>query len=448
MLQYNHLEVVNELEHELRENPLLEVASFDEPFPDGDARPDLTSLEDAIKEPERPRNDIAEVDWDNYLESYGADYSPPQRDFSEHPQLENMASYQERLLDYLFRQLQLSDIEGYDRRIAVEIIGNIDESGYLDIELDELARTLDVPVEDVESILLRVQEFDPRGIAARNLQECLLLQARALDPRDPLVIEIIEEGFDLLEKEKYEALIKKLKITYEELKPALAIIGKFDPRPAKPFTSTDTVYVAPDIHIIKVGSDYQIMVNDEGLPRLKISSLYKKDVHTAGAAGLTKDYIQEKTRGALWLIKSIHQRQRTIYKVTESIVKFQREFFDKGIDYLKPLILKDVADDVEMHESTISRVTTNKYVQTPRGIFELKFFFNAGIRQGSDSIAAEAVRNQIFRIVKNENPKSPASDKEIVEALARYDIHIARRTVAKYREQLGISQSSKRRKRF
>ena len=234
----------------------------------------------------------------------------------------------------------------------------------------------------------------------------------------------------------------------DQVKKALRVISTLDPNPGRVFNDDEPIYVVPDIYIVKVGDDYSVVLNDDGLPRLRICSYYQKELHNKGSTSGTKDYIQEKMRGAMWLIKSIHQRQRTIFKVTQSIIKFQREFFDKGLDYLKPLILKDVAEDIEMHESTISRVTTNKYVHTPRGTFELKYFFSSGIPQGGDAIASESVKNQILRIVKNENPEKPASDKQIADQLARSRIRIARRTVAKYRELLGIPPSSKRRKEF
>jgi RNA polymerase sigma-54 factor len=219
-------------------------------------------------------------------------------------------------------------------------------------------------------------------------------------------------------------------------------------KPGRILGASDTVYVAPDIFIFKAGNDYSIILNDDGLPLLKINSIFQKALHNGSSSSSTKDYLQEKVRNAIWLIKSIHQRQRTIYKTTQSILKFQREFFDKGIDYLRPLVLKDVADDIEMHESTVSRVTSNKYVHTPRGIFELKFFFNSGIKHGADEIASESVKNHILRILRSEDLKKPVSDKQIVEELAKSDITIARRTVAKYREMLGIPPSSKRKKKF
>jgi RNA polymerase sigma-54 factor len=307
---------------------------------------------------------------------------------------------------------------------------------------------MEVEFGDVERVLYEVQKFDPPGIAARNLQECLVIQARSLEPFQPLVERLLCEVFDLFERGLLDQIARKFKVSLEEVKEAAKVVSSLDPRPGRAFVNNDTIHVVPDIYIVKVGNDYSISLNDDGLPRLRISSFYQKELHSNNCSQGTKDYIQEKMRGAMWLIKSIHQRQRTIYKVTQSIIKFQREFFDKGIDYLRPLILKDVADDIEMHESTISRVTTNKYVHTPRGIFELKYFFNAGIPQGQDAIASESVKNHILRIVRTEDSKKPASDHQIVEELARSQIHIARRTVAKYREMLGIPPSSKRKKRF
>ena len=450
LLQYNHLELAGALEQELKENPLLEVSSFEEPFSEQESssRNDIESLEDMVREPERPESDVLDVDWENYLESYGGDYQPAQRDFSERPALENMVSYQDNLFRYLLQQLQVSHIEGEDRRIALEIIGNVDENGYLDAEVEEVAQILDVDPRKVEQVLAEVQTFDPRGVAARNLRECLLLQAKSMDSTDELAVRILEEAFDPFHRGKLDHVARKVRATIEEVQEAAKIIASFDPKPGSAFQNSDAVYVVPDIFVIKVDNDYSVVLNDDGLPRLKISSYYQRQLHSNVCSSAARDYIQEKIRGAMWLIKSIHQRQRTIYKVTRSIIKFQREFFDKGIDYLRPLILKDVADDIEMHESTISRVTTNKYMHTPRGIFELKYFFNSGIKHGADAIASESVKNQILRIVKAENPKKPASDKQIVEKLARVQIQIARRTVAKYREMLGIPPSSKRRKKF
>ncbi|MFA6223223.1 MAG: RNA polymerase factor sigma-54 [Desulfomonilaceae bacterium] len=450
LLQYNHLEMLNAVEQELKENPALESASFDEPFTDQDTpgRDDLKSLEDSTTESANPAADSLAADWDNYLENYGGDYSSPNKDYSDRPSFENLISYKSNLFRYLLEQLRLSRIEDEDRRIALEIIGNLNDDGYLDISVEDLAINLNTSVDRIEGILTKVQEFEPVGVAARDLRECLLIQAKLQEPPNQLVIRILNEAFDILQSGKIENLVKRMKVSIDEVHSAVHLISSFDPKPGRIFGGSETIYVAPDIFVFKVGNDYSIVLNDDGLPRLRINSLFQKELHGGSSPSATKDYLQEKMRSAVWLIKSIHQRQRTIYKTTQSILKFQREFFDKGIDYLRPLVLKDVADDIEMHESTVSRVTSNKYIHTPRGIFELKYFFNSGIRHGADEIASESVKNHILHIVRAENPKKPVSDKQIVEELAKSDITIARRTVAKYREMLGIAPSSKRKKKF
>lgn len=450
LLQYNHLEMLSAVEQELKENPALESASFDEPFTDQDTpgRDDLKSLEDSTTESANPAADSLAADWDSYLENYGGDYSSPNKDYSDRPSFENLISYKSNLFRYLLEQLRLSRIEDEDRRIALEIIGNLNDDGYLDISVEDLAISLNTSVDRIEGILTKVQEFEPVGVAARDLRECLLIQAKLQEPPNQLVIRILEEAFDILQSGKIENLVKRMKVSIDEVHSAVHLISSFDPKPGRIFGGSETIYVAPDIFVFKVGNDYSIVLNDDGLPRLRINSLFQKELHGGSSPSATKDYLQEKMRSAVWLIKSIHQRQRTIYKTTQSILKFQREFFDKGIDYLRPLVLKDVADDIEMHESTVSRVTSNKYIHTPRGIFELKYFFNSGIRHGADEIASESVKNHILHIVRAENPKKPVSDKQIVEELAKSDITIARRTVAKYREMLGIAPSSKRKKKF
>ena len=450
LLQYTHQEMVGALEQELKENPVLEMAADDDPFSERETaeRNDLNSLEDSTKEVDNPREDLFDPDWSSYLETYGADRGHRNNDFSDRPPLENLAKESDNLFRYLVRQLQLSRIEETDRRIALEIIGNVDDNGYLDLDLDELAQSIPAERTDIDRVLSLVQEFDPPGVAARDLRECLAIQARELDPPEPLVLRILEEAFDLFREGKLDRVARRLKVPLGQVEKAARTIARLEPKPGRPFLDPAVKYVVPDIFVFKTGGDYSIVLNDDGLPKLKISPFYQKHLHADGAARVAKDYIQEKMRGAMWLMKSIHQRQRTIYKVTQSIIKFQRDFFDKGIDYLVPLVLKDVAMDVDMHESTISRVTSNKYMHTPRGIFELKYFFNSGIRHGADAIASESVKNLIARIIKNEDPKNPASDKRIVEELALRKIRIARRTIAKYRELMGIPPSSKRRKKF
>jgi RNA polymerase sigma-54 factor len=265
-----------------------------------------------------------------------------------------------------------------------------------------------------------------------------------------LVEKILRDHIAELENRKYPAIAKSLGVSVEEVFGAAKIISNLDPRPGRQYNQEDIQYITPDIFVYKISDEYVVVLNDEGLPNLKINNFYRNALTNESSVDQKAgEYIQEKMRSAVWLIKSIHQRQRTIYKVTKSIVKFQRDFFDKGIEHLKPLVLRDVAEDIEMHESTISRVTTNKYVQTPQGLFELKFFFNSGISTaGGESVASESVKSRIKDIVSNENPKKPYSDQKIVELLKKDNINIARRTVTKYREMLGIGSSTERKRMF
>jgi RNA polymerase sigma-54 factor len=291
-----------------------------------------------------------------------------------------------------------------------------------------------------------IQRFDPVGVASRDLRECLLVQARTFG-LDQLVLDVLDKHLGNLEKKNYAAIAKDLKCAVEEVYDVAQVIAELEPRPGRNFITEEPQYITPDVYVHKVGEKYFVQANDDGMPKLKISGFYR-----AAMAGdpKAKEYIQGKLRSAQWLIRSIDQRRKTIVKVTECIVDKQMEFFELGIEYLKPMILRDVAETVGMHESTISRVTSNKYVHTPRGIFELKYFFNSAIRRddGQDDIASESVKQAIKKIITEEDHKNPHSDQKIVEILASDGIMIARRTVAKYREMLGILSSSKRKKYF
>jgi RNA polymerase sigma-54 factor len=299
----------------------------------------------------------------------------------------------------------------------------------------------------VARALARIQTLDPTGVGARDLRECLTIQARALEIEDPIVLRILSEALDPLIQRDFRGVARQLGISVEEVAAAARVIGALEPRPGRAFGGEEPIYIVPDIYVYKIGDEFHVVLNDDGLPRLRINSLYR-DVLARGS-GTPKDtraYVHDKVRSALWLIKSIHQRQRTIYRVMQSIIKFQREFFEKGISQLKPLNLRDVADDIEMHESTVSRVTTNKYAHTPQGIFELKYFFNSSIsRIDGESIASESVKERILHLIRNEDPRRPLSDQRIAEMLRVHNIDIARRTVTKYREALNLLSSTKRR---
>ncbi len=388
---------------------------------------------------------VGEIDWENYLDNYASSAPMPsyRGDSEEMPSLEQTLTRPPTLHDHLAWQLKLCDLSDREKEIGLIIVGNIDAAGYFkEPTLEELASDEEVSEELVEKVLEKIQTFDPTGIGARSLAECMLIQAMAAGQDDDLVVKMIRSHLGNLEKKNYPAIARDLKQPLEEIYEAAKVIMDFDPRPGRQYASDDAHYITPDVYIHKVGDKFFVVPNDDGLPKLKISNFYKAAM---GNGNASKDYVQDKLRSAQWLIRSIQQRQRTIIKVSESILKFQRDFFDKGIAFLKPLILRDIAEDIGMHESTVSRVTTNKYVHTPQGIYELKFFFNSGIsRTNGEDLASQAVKSKIKELVDAEDAKRPHSDQKIVEMLKKTGIDIARRTVAKYREQLGILSSSKR----
>jgi len=474
LLQLSRMELVDLIRTELTENPLLEDPGEEEEGRAEAASPAEQQAAEAVASPKeaekvqevKGEDGANEIDWDQYLDHYQltGHTAPSNRGLADEelPGLEATLTRKADLSDHLTWQLRLSSATPEEERVAALVIGNLDPDGYFKMPLvegeAEEAATRDplvrvafeagVGIEFAEQVLKKVQQLDPVGVAARDLRECLLLQARYLNADTPEIVAIIERHLRHLETKNYGAIAKDLKIPVEEVVKAVKVIAGFEPKPGRAFSSEEAQYITPDVYVYKMGDRYVTVLNDDGLSKLRISQLYRSALRN-GKAGAAKEYIQDKLRSAVWLIRSIHQRQRTIYKVTESIVKFQRDFLDKGIGYLKPLILRDVAEDIGMHESTVSRVTTNKYVHTPQGIYELKFFFNSAIqRTGGDEIASEAVKSHIRQIVGGEDPRHPHSDQRIVELLKGQGIEIARRTVAKYREVLGILPSSRRKKYF
>jgi RNA polymerase sigma-54 factor len=455
LLQLSRMELINAVRQEMVENPVLEEIQDAQ-----DSRDDRTEFDRRAEEFESPakneeraeERDVKEkIDWESYLENYSA--PTPGNSYlgmNEERSLEQTLSTSESLVDHLMEQVRLSGMNEDEEYIATLIIGNLDEAGYLrNSTVEEIAEDAEVSVEDVEFVLGIIQhEFDPLGVAARDLRECLLIQAAVLYPRDTLIEEMIRDHIPNLERKSFAKIAKAVDADEDEVIDAARAISMLEPKPGRAFMDSSADYITPDIYIRKVGDDYVPILNDDGMPKLKISGYYKRELAKKKASGgqdEVKDYIQDKLRGAMWLIRSIHQRQNTIMKVTESIIKFQRDFFDKGVEHLKPLVLRDVADDIEMHESTVSRVTTNKYVHTPRGTFELKYFFNSSITNlDGEDLASQAVKAKIKDIISNEDGRKPLSDAKIVEILGKEGIDIARRTVAKYRESLGILSSAKR----
>jgi len=458
LLQLTRLELVEMIDQEMRENPLLE--ELEEEKDEAESPEKEIAEQQAPVVEERPvevrgeGEGVSDFDWENYLENYNLTsyrrLGDSERDGEERPSFENFLTQQRTLTDHLHWQLQLSRLSEEEHRVGAWIIGNLDDDGYLKTSLEEVSFEMGLPLEMVEGVLRKVQQFDPVGVGARDLKECLLVQLEQMSVRDPVAEKIVSEHLSLLKNRNYAVLAKRLAVSLERVKQAAFHISQLEPKPGRAFGGEVIQGIIPDVYVYKVEGEYVIYLNEDEIPRLRVNPFYR-NILTDNRDSLEGDrkYIQEKLRSALWLIRSIHQRQRTIYKVAKSIVKFQREFLEKGIRYLKPLVLRDVAEDIQMHESTISRVTHNKYVHTPQGIYELKFFFNTGIASSEgEDLASESVRNLLREIITKEDPKKPYSDEKLVQILKGMNIHIARRTISKYREAMKILSSNERRKVF
>ena len=474
LLQLSRLELVDEVRKELDNNPVL---SDEEPAERIRNTPgEVRTVTDQMpgEDREYPRAEqkatekvTREVDWEKFLENRTQQQAPSatgRSGFEDLPPIEQNLTKPGNIQDHLLWQLQMSDFADSERRFAELVIGNLDEKGYLDLvgierpdgsrtpdlTIDDLAAEAELHPDDAPLVLEMIQAFDPIGVAARDLRECLLIQARVAGYEDgEPELEIIKNHLHHLEKHNYQAIVREMKIPLEDVYEAAKTIQEFESRPARNFTDTDdrTIGITPDVYVIKDEGEFVVLDNDRGVQRLFINEALTKRLMKDPTA---KEFIGEKLRNAQWLIRAIEQRRKTIIRVSECIVEKQRDFFEKGVSFLKPMILRDVAEAVGMHESTISRVTTNKYMHTPQGLFELKYFFNSSIRRvANEDIASESVKQAIKKLIEEEDKSNPVSDQAIVEMLEKTEgIKIARRTVAKYREMLGILASSKRKRLF
>ncbi len=452
LLQLSKLELDQVINQEMVENPVLEDGVTEAPEEESG-----TSAESEGAEPEDGPEKKEEFDlkWEEYYldddRDEGWSGSKPDRD-EERPSYEQTLAKTTSLVDHLLWQLGLSPFTEKENRIGTAIIGEIDENGYLETPIEEIAVSLGASIKAVQEVLSVVQAFDPVGVAARNLKECLLIQVKQLELSGSLVEDIIENYLPDLEKRRYQNIAKACDVTMDDVAAAAHVIEHLEPKPGRPYFSSENAYIIPDIYVAKSEGKYVVMLNDDGLPRLKISPYYQSLLRSKGSiTSSTKTYLEEKFRSALWLVRSIEQRNRTIQLVGESIVKFQQDFLDKGVQYLKPLILRQVADDISMHESTVSRVTTNKYMHTPQGIYELKFFFNSSLPRvgdGVENMSSIAVREMIRKMVEEEDASRPLKDQEIVECLKKQDVAIARRTVTKYRAWLNIEPANRRKRQI
>ena len=443
LLPMSTLELVDMLNQEVVENPLLEEVTTEE-LQQADAQ-----VEKPEPDPPADKQDTwDDADYEYFFGEYlDEGYRPKApREFKELPPIENTLSTATTLSDHLTRQLSLLTNDQMLREIGTAIVGNVDDDGYLVASIEEIAAMGDWPESEVERVLDVVQAFDPVGVAARDLQECLLIQLKHLGFENTPSEIIIREHIRLLQKHQVPELARAMGMGIEELKEHIDIVRHLDPKPGMRYTSAQSHYVIPDVYISKDEDQYVAMLNDEGMPQLRISPVYRRmlDKNSQNTSE-TRSYVKEKFRSALWLIKSVDQRQKTIHKVATSIINFQREFLDHGIEHLRPLVLRDVANDIGMHESTVSRVVNNKYMHTPQGVFEMKYFFHSGIHSSyGESVSSVTIKRRIQKIVDNEDSQKPLSDSRIVGILQAEGLVLARRTIAKYREELRIPTSSQR----
>lgn len=454
LLQMSTLQLELEIKQQLELNPLLE----DNIELDEEQEEPEEALDDGLKEEEELPEDMEEVNWDALLDdqfdqgSYNSERTEydPNWEADREPQ-ENRITTIPPMMQRLYEQLSLSDLREGEREIGEFIIGSLDDRGYLACSAEEIAESLEISVEKVERVLTLIQSFEPPGIAARDLRECLLIQLQQYEGahREQALL-IVRQHMEDLTKRRFTRITRALSISQEDLKTTIELIQSLQPYPGSPSSSDyadlltldmEVIYITPDLLVEKIGDEWVVSLTDGTLPSLRINATYSKLLKDSRRNGKdeVQSYVSKKLNDARWLINAIHQRRTTMLKVANYIVRAQMGFFEEGPAHLRPMVLQDVADAVEMHVSTISRVSNGKYMQTPHGVFELKYFFDSRVStdKGED-VSARSVKERISRLVGEEKKGSPLSDKEIGDILSEEGLRIARRTVAKYRDQLGI----------
>lgn len=457
LLQMTRMELDTLLTQELVENPVLEESTevTEEEAPREEPAPEPPANGETLDHEKSMENIDLDAYFGDYWEGSGASSMMEER---EEPPIENSLSREPDLYDHLLWQLHMAEVEPRQREIAELFIGNLSPDGFLMASPEEIRAMGDqeernYTAEEVEAALRLVRSFDPPGIACCDLRESLLLQMDIQGiPEESLARRMITEAWDIFLRRQFPAVAKKLGVELPELEEALEIVRTLETHPGRRFSTDRPHYIEPDVFVRRVGDEYVIQLNDDGMPRLRVSRAYRRMLATMrneGRQSEAQQFIKDKIRSAVWLIKSLDQRQRTIYKVAASIVRQQREFLDRGIEHLRPMVLRDVAEDIGMHESTVSRVVSNKYMHTQRGLVPMKFFFHSGIdREYGDNISSLSVKRKIEQLIQAEDPKRPLSDSELMRILNREGIQIARRTVAKYRDELSIPSSTDRKQIF
>jgi len=445
LLQVPALELQQILKQELLINPLLEEVEDTDEDPQEDSTPEAESDDEGeLKTSEQ------EIDWDRYLRD---GFEMGQRSSGEQEEQEEFRNRvpvaKATLAEYLLSQLRLATNSEEERRIGEFVIGSLDANGFLAISVEDIAGLLSIDESKAAQVVALIKSFDPPGIGARDLRECLLIQLEQAGQADSLAATLVREYLDDLLQRRYPEIARKLRRTVREIQSGAEAVAKLDPRPGTRFASEDPRYIVPDLMVDKIEDRYVVQLNDGNVPRLRINRAYRDILtHPSSKSRAEHDYVVDKLKAATWLIKTIDQRRRTMVKVMEAILEVQRDFFDKGIEHMRPLTLQQIAEIVNMHESTVSRVTNGKYVQTPRGVFELKYFFSTGLKtDNGDEASSKRIKERIREIVRNEDNRSPLSDQDIGEILKKDGFFVARRTVAKYRDQLEIF-SARMRKQY
>jgi RNA polymerase sigma-54 factor len=447
LLQIPLAELTMVAQQEMNTNPLLE-----------EDIETIAEQEDYLKTPEELDEEqgfkeefdkLAELDdeWKEYFKQTFTVKQHTEDDEEKRRYLENSLTREETLQEHLLKQLSLHDLTEQERRIGEAVIGNLDENGLLQNGAGEIALETQATPAEVEKIIALVKTFHPVGVGAGSLAECLIMQAERIGAASPLIASIIRLHLDALAHKQYQQIAKALNATPAEVQTAAEIIATLEPKPGQMFGENRTQYVLPDVIVKKFNNEYIVMLNDDRIPHLRINKLYRNLMNQQDATSETREYVKDKVKGGLWFIKNIQQRQQTIYNIATDIVNQQREFLDNGINFLKPLTMKEVADRVGIHESTVSRAIANKYMETPQGIFQMKFFFSRSIEtQSGENVSSTNVKNRIEELIKGEDPRHPLSDQKIIQLLSQEGITIARRTIAKYRAELNIPPSNLRKK--
>ncbi|NVL91578.1 MAG: RNA polymerase factor sigma-54 [Desulfobacterales bacterium] len=454
-LQLSRLELCQTINHEMEANPLLEEVPVDdetEQRSPGEERERESVKEEPLPEVRIKETAREDVDWEAYISEYNTAWASPSReDIEDKPSFENLISSKTNLCSHLMWQLEVSDLDELQKEIGRYIIGNIDPDGYLEASIDNIIQATNRSREEILNVLDLIHEFDPVGVGARDTRECLSIQLRFQGLGGSIAEKIVTDHMKQLEKKRYNQIAKSLGVSLEEVLDAISTIASLEPKPGRFYNDEETIYVIPDVYVYRVGDEFIVVLNEDGLPKLRINAFYKEMLSRKDDLSKpAREYIRDKLNSASWLIKSIHQRQKTIYKVTESVLTFQKDFFRFGPVHLRPMVLRDVAEDIQMHESTVSRVMNNKYMYTAYGIFELRYFLNSGIQSvdGVDKVASLSVKESLKQIIRSEDKSRPYSDQKIADILKRSNIDIARRTVAKYREMLGILPSNQRKRPY